>query len=113
MIISYVGFMTTGWSVGDTCQLLAELNLAGMSAQVLKSMDIKCGFNNGNGSAWTCAAQGTGTTTYVATDQTLTIVSPEFTIPIGTTGVGLTITFTAAQAGTLTIKLGRLSLERL
>lgn len=116
--ISTTGYLSTGVVVGEKVQLVCELSLTGMAASAtnsfLKSILIYNPFNGSSSLGYTANPQAADGTAYPNSDMTLTIVSPEFTIPIGTTGVGLTMTFTSAvSTGSLTIKLGRLSLDRL
>ena len=116
--ISTTGYLTTGVVVGEKVQLVCEVSLTGMAASAsnsfLKSIEVYSQFNGSSSSGWTAKPQGTSATTYPNADMTLTIVSPEFTIPIGTTGIGLQMVFTSAVAtGSLTVKVGRLSFDRL
>ncbi len=116
--ISTTGYLTTGVVVGEKVQMVCELSLTGMAVSAtdsfLKSIEIYNQFNGSSSSGWTAKPQGANGTTYPNMDMTLTIVSPEFTVPIGTTGVGLQMVFTSAVAtGSLTIKVGRPSFDRL
>lgn len=116
--ISTTGYLTTGVVVGERVQLVCELSLTGMAASAtdsfLRSIEIYTQFNGSLSSGWTAKPQAASGASYPNADMTLTIVSPEFTVPIGTTGIGLQIVFTSAvTTGSLTIKMGRPSLDRL
>jgi lysophospholipase L1-like esterase len=116
--VSTTGYLTAGVVVGERVQLVCEVSLTGMAASAtnsfLRSIEIYNQFNGSASSGWTAKPQGTSAATYPNSDMTLTIVSPEFTVPIGTTGVGLQMVFTSAVAtGSLTIKVGRPSFDRL
>lgn len=100
--VSTTGYLTTNVVVGERVQMVCEIVLTGMAVSstdsFLRSIEIYNQFNGSVSSGWTAKPQGTNATTYPNSDMTMTIVSPEFTIPIGTTGVGLQIVFTSAVA---------------
>ena len=115
--ISSQGFLTTGVTAGDDVQMLAELTLTGMAVganSFLRSIEISNGFNNTSSSGWTAKPQGVSGADYPNSDMTLTIVSPKFRLPVAVSGVSFSFIFkSAVTSGSLTIALGRISIEKL
>ena len=113
--ISSPGYISGRISGGDKIRMMCEIGLAGVVAANLKTLTSFLTFDNGSTTKVVTVLfpQSTDPTTYIGKDVVMTLISHEIVVPAGYTNVAFAFTATASASGSaLTIKIGRLSIEK-
>jgi len=103
------------YSDGDKIQFVGEIALTNVSGSNLKGINAYITTTGGASVSHYIVQQNAASASeFIQSDQTLLFVSPEIIIPAGTTGFNLFIQTLFSAVGTaLTIKHGRMSIEKL
>jgi lysophospholipase L1-like esterase len=101
------------YSAGDKVQLISEVKLTNVSGSNLQGINCYITYAGVNIRAYASLSTATAASEYPQSDVTLTMVSPEFTIPTGATGITITHQAVFKAAGTAcTVDVSRVSLEK-
>lgn len=106
--------ITTGFAVGDTLRLSCELSVSNLSGSNLKGVLIYI-YNNGGPTQYCYAdiPQAALTAELITADYTTTVVSSDWIVPTGVTTLVIYIKTISLASGTaVTVKVGRMSLEK-
>ena len=101
-------------TLGGKIQLVCEVKKVNVSGSNLKGINIQVFFNGASVYTYAVQAVATSANEYPQVDETMTVVSPEMSIPLTATSFNWSVQALYGAAGSAcTIELGRGSIEKL